>query len=743
MRVHVLGPLRVIDDDGVDISPRGMQQRRALAALAAHAPGPVSADALEDVLWPAGAPSSNALQATVSKLRRLVAPGSIEGDGGRSYALIGVDVDLVEFDDAVADERWADAERLVDGVPLTDLDGHVLVAPVVARVEAGHRRARANRLGQAVAAAPAGAIAELEALVAAAPVDETWWALLVQAHAGAGYRRDALEAYQRARRALAAELGLEPGPELRRLEADLLAGADPGSEERGSARPFVRLPRRVASFVGRETTLQGLDAELSDHRLVTVIGPGGAGKTTTVLEVAARTGSDAVFVPLSTVADRHTALRALARATGVVINEQPGTEDDDALLDRIALALRDRALIVILDNCEHVVDVAAGVAEALLLACPDVVVVATSRSPLSVPGERMFALPPLDPSDAIALLRARAADHGADLADADPDLLAAICDRLDGLPLAIELAAARLRSMSLAEVATGLDDRFALLSNGPRRAEPRQQTLRGVVDWSHELLGELDRVVFRRLAVFVGGCSSAAAGEVASGAGPDGVDLSPAEVAAAVERLIDQSLLVVDRGGPVARFSMLETLHDYAAERLAASGERDEVRRRHARWIADVIRPALRGVISHDQAAWFDRLRVERANHRAALDAAFELGEAELALELVAPLGWYFYMAGEMEPAVAAFERALSLPGGADPTLRALTLGMFGWLLANGPDLERAIATTSEAISLIDVVDDPFVRGLVADTHVMALFFAGQIEQAAAFWPVSQSYAEQ
>ena len=460
--------------------------------------------------------------------------------------------------------------------------------------------------------------------------------------------------------------------------------------------------------------------------------------------MAALGAGDAVFVGLSNLTGRHAAARALARAVGVVLSEQPGTaDDDDALLDRVGDALRDRELLVVLDNCEHVIDIAAEIAHRLLASCAGVVVLATSRSPLGVPGERTFPLPPLGREDAVALFCARAADQGVALADADMASAAEICDRLDGLPLAIELAAARLRTMSLAEVTVGLEDRFALLTGGPRQAEPRQQTMRAVVDWSHGLLDEVDRVVLRRLAVFAGGFTLRAAQAVVAERLVDAAVSSDGEVADAITRLVDQSLLVVDRRGDVARFSMLETVRHYASERLAETGDAERVRRRHARWMADAVQPALRGVISRDQATWFEWLRVERANHRTALAAALEAGDAQLALELVAPLGWYFYMAGEMAPAVEAFERALSMTGDTDPAVRALALGLFGWLLANGPDLERAIATTSEAVALIDRVDDAFARGVIADTHVMALFFAGHIERAAEFWPTSQMYAEE
>jgi predicted ATPase len=499
-----------------------------------------------------------------------------------------------------------------------------------------------------------------------------------------------------------------------------------------------RVPVLVQTFIGREQEITDLTAALAGHRLITLVGPGGAGKTTTSLELARRLGTEVAFAQLAAVIDRDGVVRTIARAVGLPENEQSALTGSPSPLDpieRVCDVLRSRSLVLVLDNCEHLVDEIARVAHEILTSCEDVRVLATSRASLGVPGEHIYQLPPLPAADAAELFAARAGDHGVAVDPVAPEVMA-MCARLDGLPLAIELAAARLRTMTIPQLHDALDDRFTVLAGGPRLAEQRQQTLRSLVDWSHDLLDPVERVVFRRLAAFVGGATAEAARAVCSGpARADDVVVESGDVLDVLDRLVDQSLVRVERHDGGLRFRMLQTLADYAEERLAAAGERETIMVRHAQFFADDLAGAHRGLIGPDQPAWFARVAAERGNLDAAIETALAIGDAQLALEIVAPVGWYFYMAGDIDSGADALAGALACAGPTDPFHRAQALALYGWLLANGPHLEQAMAATSEALSMIDRVEDPFARGLIANTYVMARFFSGHLDSVEAFMP--------
>ncbi|GGX72536.1 AfsR/SARP family transcriptional regulator [Streptomyces hiroshimensis] len=435
----------------------------------------------------------------------------------------------------------------------------------------------------------------------------------------------------------------------------------------GTTPPPGNLRVRLTSFVGREDDIASIGGDLHAHRLVTLLGPGGAGKTRLSLEAAEAAAAngggwaDGVwFAELAPVDDPATVPEAVLTALGgretVVRTTADGLRaagDATATdpLARLAEHCAPRRMLLVLDNCEHVVDAAARLAETLLAHCPGVTVLATSREPLGVPGEAVRPVEPLPDTVALRLLadRGAAARPGFRIED-DPEACAEICRRLDGLPLAIELAAARLRLLGPRTLADRLDDRFRLLTSGSRTVLPRQQTLRAVVDWSWDLLDGPERAVLRRLSVFSGGCDLAAAEAVCS----DGPDVAAAhaadavgarDVAALLGSLVDKSLVVAEpAAGGEMRYRLLETVGEYAAERLDEAGERAGAEHRHLlayRELARTADPLLRGPA---QGFWLEQLELEHDNLRTALRHAVAARDEQEALCLVLSLGWFWQL---------------------------------------------------------------------------------------------------
>ncbi|MGO4421868.1 hypothetical protein AB4Z54_24990, partial [Streptomyces sp. MCAF7] len=423
--------------------------------------------------------------------------------------------------------------------------------------------------------------------------------------------------------------------------------------------------------------------------LITLLGPGGAGKTRLSQEAAESVVDawpDGVWlaelapvddpgtVPetvLTALGARQTVIRSTA-AEGLRAATDPTTFDP---LARLVEHCAPRRMLIVLDNCEHLVDAAARLAETLLTRCPGVTLLATSREPLAVPGELVRPVDPLPDPVALRLLQDRgAAARPGFRVDDDPAACAEICHRLDGLPLAIELAAARLRSLTPRQLADRLDDRFRLLTSGSRTVLPRQQTLRAVVDWSWDLLDGRERTVLRRLSVFAGGCDLAAAEAVCGDPGDAGDEVEragavdPLDVTALLGSLVDKSLVVAapDAAGGM-RYRLLETVAEYAAQRLAESGEREAVERRHLtvyRELARTSDPLLRGP---EQARWLERFEVEHDNVRAALRRAVELREEQEGLCLALSMSWFWQLRNHYGDARAWASAVAAL--GPDPFL--------------------------------------------------------------------------
>lgn len=679
VRYRVLGTTQALRPDGTPV-PLGGARLRALLTVLALRPGrAVPGALLVEEVWagdpPADAPG--ALQALVGRLRRALGPGAVESaDGGYRLAASTDDVDLHRFTrltgegvQALADGDPAKAALVLDdalalwqGPPLADLPDRAAEA---ARWAARRLDARRARLTAALALDGAeGALPELTALCAAHPLDEPLQALRLRALRDTGRPAEALAAYADVRRLLADRLGTEPGPELRALHAELLhdAPATPTPPAPSTADPAPSAPPRAAgnlrarltSFVGRDDDLGAVRDALAGARLVTLLGPGGAGKTRLSLEAgdslngtlpdgvwlaelapveAPADPADVAQAVLTAVGARETVLRGAGAEEMRAVTERP----DDPVTRLVEHCAR-RRMLLLLDNCEHVVDAAARLVEELLARCPGLGVLATSREPLGVPGELLTPVGPLTEPHALRLLadRGAAVRPGFDAAD-DPEAAAEICRRLDGLPLAIELAAARLRLLTPRQIADRLDDRFRLLTSGSRTVLPRQQTLRAVVDWSWGLLDDTERGVLQRLSVFTGDCDLDAAEAVCGPAAPD--------VLGTLGSLVDKSLVVAaPAGGDGMRYRLLETVAEYARERLDESGDRAAAERAHLvhyRELARTTEPLLRGPGQRTAVA---RLEGEYENIRTALRHAVAARDEQEALCLVLSLHWYWQM---------------------------------------------------------------------------------------------------
>ncbi|OLZ69340.1 AfsR family transcriptional regulator [Streptomyces sp. IMTB 2501] len=659
VRYRLLGTTQVLRPDGTAVPVGGARLRALLGVLALRAGRTVPAAVLVDEVWGADPPAdaAGALQALVGRLRRTLGADAVaSAEGGYRLTAAPDDVDLTRFERltgdglaALADGDPAKAAAVLDdalalwrGPALADLPDHTAEAArwETRRLDALRaRHTAALALGHAVQSLP-----ELTALCDDHPLDEPLQALRLRSLRGAGRPAQALAAYEDVRRLLADRLGSDPGPELRALHTELLTEA-PGEPER---RVLGNLPARLTSFVGRESDIEAIGADLTTARLVTLLGPGGAGKTRLSQEAAdavRHTARDGVWLAeLAPVDDPEAVPQAVLTAIGAreTVLHGAGAESIRAVadryddpLERIVEHCARRRMLIVLDNCEHVIEAAAHLTERLLARCPELTVLATSREPLGVPGELVRPVEPLPEPVALRLLadRGAAARPGFRVED-DPGACAEICRRLDGLPLAIELAAARLRMLTPRQIADRLDDRFRLLTSGSRTVLPRQQTLRAVVDWSWDLLDADERDVLARLSVFAGGCDLAAAEAVC---GPAALD--------ALGSLVDKSLVVAAPSADAAmRYRLLETVAEYAGERLDEAGRRAGAERAHLAYYRELGRTTDSLLRGPEQRTAIDRFQLEYENLRTALRHAVAAGDEQEALCLTLSLVWFWQM---------------------------------------------------------------------------------------------------
>ncbi|MEV6306595.1 BTAD domain-containing putative transcriptional regulator [Actinoplanes sp. NPDC051861] len=681
--VVLFGAVRVRRGGG-EISVPGARLRALLARLAVAGGQPVGAGVLVDALWPEERPAdpANALQSLVSRLRRLV--GSeflLQVEGG--YRLVA-DVDTIRFERLAAAGR----DRLRAGDPAgaaTVLgEAEELVAGPVAPEVAG---GQATRIAQVVVEATADlaeaeialgyaerATARLTGPVAEHPLNERLAGLLIDALAAQGRQADALAAYERIREDLAEQLGADPGAALRDRHVQLLR------EKSEKPRAVTNLPAPLTSFIGRDDDLTRVHDLLTTGRLVTVLGPGGAGKTRLALE-AARLNRDAYpdgtwLVDLASVTEAAkvgAAVMAAAGLRGSALFETPGRvlkKGDE--LDILADQLNGRDLLLVVDNCEHLIDAVAHLMSALLVRCPRLRVLATSREPLAIDGESLVPLGPLGlpgndaapeqaaraPAVRLFAERASAVRPGFAIDAATTPDVVRIVRGLDGLPLALELAAARLRTLALPELADGLSDRFRLLTTGSRTAQPRHRTLRAVIAWSWNLLADHERILAERIAVLPGGVTAGTAAAVSAGAVP------AAEIPDLLAALVDRSLLQLAPDG--GRYRMLETLREYGIERLSEQGVLDEVRDRAAAFLSALVSEQDAQLRTPAQLAALRVMRGEYDNALAALRHLCDSGDARGALQLAMDLGWYWQMFGRHADAAYWLRAALAVPGEGD-----------------------------------------------------------------------------
>lgn len=627
----------------VDLGPLG---QAAFGYLVIERRRKVPHAELAEILWGEALPATwrAALRGVISRLRNELESVGLDGlevvaSRSGNYQLHLPGDPVVDVEALASSIRAAEAavER-GDPVRARALAGHVMqlsegqFLPGATGDWVEHRRARVQELHVrslellSESAALCGdypvALQSAESAVHLAPLRESAHLRVMMAHASSGNRAEALQAYQRCRQVLADEIGVLPGPQIEAARLRLLSDDGIPSGSHTDQRPATDLPASVDSFVGRTKEISSIKRWLASSRLVTLTGPPGVGKSRLSREVARDLSSEypdgIYFLELTDVAS----LNQLAGLILTTLAENRARRQDS--IESLIAVVGDRRLLLLLDNCEHLVSSCARLVDALLREAPNLRVLATSREPFEAAGEVVWEVPPLSiPGgrrsrcledmlryEAVRLFLDRARSVAPDL-EADPVALAQVCDRLDGLPLAIELAAARARTLALGEMARRLDDRFRLLASGDHVSTSRRHTLGAALDWSYERLDEDERALLAGISVFVGGFSLDAVESLCSDCVRDVLDV--------LSNLVKKSFVAVQRRASANRYHLLETIRDYASQRLRASGEEATVRGRHAEWVAQLARSAADKLDGPDQAASFQLLQTEHGNVTAAL----------------------------------------------------------------------------------------------------------------------------
>lgn len=706
VQIGILGPFEARTDDGAFADVPGARLRGLLIALALEPGRVVPKATLVDWIWGEHPPAdaTNALHRLVSRLRKALPERSVEGHADGYRLTVEPDaVDAMRFErlvgqashdeDPLRVRRLREALALWRGAAMQDvgLPDSAAFDAAVTRLERLRRTAMEDRFDAEIRLGHgAELVTELTDLVAANPVLERLVAALMRALVAAGRGTEALLVYQRTREALADALGVDPSPELSALHVALLRGEMGRRENRNT-----NLREELTSFIGKDADVAAVAELVTGHRLTTLIGPGGSGKTRLATETARTMLGDLPdgvwLVELALIGADGDVVQAALAGLGLrdaLLGEVP----DAAPIDRLVTAIREREALLILDNCEHVIESAAALAHRVLGECRRLRILATSREPLGITGEALWPVAPLAVPDAdagpgeigysaaVRLFRDRAGTVRKDLiVDArTASTMARVCRALDGMPLAIELAAARLRTMSIDQLASRLDDRFRLLTGGSRTALPRHRTLRAMVDWSWELLTDAERTVLRRLSVFSGGASLDAAEHVCAG---DAVEQE--EVLELLTALTEKSLLVTD-SGIAPRYRMLGTIKEYAAHRLAEAGEWDLARRAHLAHFTELTESADPHLRRAEQLEWLARLQAEHDNITAAMRGALAAGEAHAAMRLAAGAGWYWWLSGKKTEGFELITAATKAPGEVADEIRAMVYALVVTFVTSG-----------------------------------------------------------
>jgi predicted ATPase/DNA-binding SARP family transcriptional activator len=707
MRVRLFGELEAVAE-GVPVPVHGAKQRALLALLALQRGRPVGADRLIDVLWGDGQASNpaNALQAQIGQLRRTLGASAIlTSEAGYALAVGPDDVDVLRFGQLVAEGRrlagdgeaalasaaLGEALGLRRGEPLAEFAGAGFAADERAYLDELTLVAVETRAGADLMLGRHGELAaEMEALCRQHPLRERLWELYILALYRAGRQAEALRAYTEVRDRLVDELGIDPGPALRKLQARILA-QDPSLAPAspapvpaaGPPRSAGNLRAQLSRFVGRDAELRQLRAAVRSSRLVTLIGPGGVGKTRLAVEAAAALREEhpdgAWLVELAGVAEPGGVAPAVAAALGAGVAVLPGAQPAGSATDLIVRYLAGRSLVVVLDNCEHFIGEAAALADTLAGAVPGLRLIATSREPLGVPGEVLV------PVGGLAPLAAR------------------------------ELFVDRARA-----VRPGF-----MLSRGARTALPRQQTLRAVVDWSYDLLFEDERRLFSRLATFTGGCGLAAVEAVCADE-----QVPCDDILDVLSRLVDKSLVVAPGGGGEARFSQLQTLWQYGRDRLTESGEADAMRARHGAYYRQLAEQAHQGLRGAAGPMWRDRLVTESGNLRAALDWYIATGDADAALSLASGMAWLWFITGDFLEGARWLGDALGADGPRRPEVEATAHVWRGYCVGMSTHPAAGVIECEEAVAVLRTSHDRvrLAEALVVGATVLG--FAHQFDRS-------------
>jgi predicted ATPase/DNA-binding SARP family transcriptional activator len=743
LEIRLLGPFEVLVG-ARPASVSGGKRQGLLALLALRCGRVVAVESLIDALWGDDLPAAprNAVQHHVARLRAALGPETIAAspDG---YALTDASVDGQRFEELLRETRSAlrtgDAGAAAESVTfaLELWRGpalHGLTDTPWFRAEARRLESlRVDALEEQFEAALALAehreiVAGLRAALEENPFRERLWGQLMLALYRSGRQPDALEAFHEARRALSDELALEPGPDLRRLQEAILAHDPAIAPVAVAPRRRGNLPAPSTSFVGREQDVAQAVELLREHRLVTLTGPPGVGKSRLAVEIARSLEGEAGAwrVDLARAGGPEDVVRIVAAAV-----DARGADP----LARAIARLRDGAAVLLLDECEPVVAEAGRVAAAVLAECPDIRVLATSREVLHVPGEVRYAVEPLalpessdDLAPAVQLFvdRARAARPRFELTPGAAETVMEICRLVDGLPLAIELAAARLNALGLAELLLVVERRLGLLRERPA-TDAARAALGALVEWSYDLLHEDEKSLLHKVAVHRGGASLPSL--VALGASRG---LDAATVTYLLGVLVDKSILSVSFPAEGARYDVLDTVREYALERLAEAGRLDAARRAHAEYFAKLAEEAREQLRGREWRAWVDRLELEHDNLWAALTHAHDAGDSGIAARF-ASLAWYFTLADRVTEGRRFLELALAEASDDLPLDQRLELLAFLCFLATEElDLDAAIEIGERGLAVAAAGVAPPELGLVEATLALAVAEAGNLERAAA-----------